>query len=69
ASLGNLGRTTFSSFSGSLVDWLDASAFANMFPAINSWSVFFVITTLMVIPSLLMIWSLRGHFARLTEHE
>ncbi|OOF18680.1 MFS transporter [Salinivibrio sp. MA427] len=43
ASLGNLGRTTVASFSGMMVDWLD------------SWSTFFVITALMVIPGLVML--------------
>lgn len=44
ASLGNLGRTTLSSFSGKLVDMLD-----------GNWPLFFVITALMVIPSLLLL--------------
>ncbi|CAM4319764.1 AmpG family muropeptide MFS transporter [Vibrio agarivorans] len=50
ASLGNLGRTTLASFSGELADWL------------NDWSLFFVITALMVIPSLIMLYSLRHYF-------
>ncbi|PMH41150.1 MFS transporter [Vibrio sp. 10N.286.49.B3] len=50
ASLGNLGRTTLASFSGELVDYLD------------NWSQFFLITALMVIPSLLMLYSLRHYF-------
>ncbi len=53
ASLGNLGRTVLASFSGELVDFLD------------SWSIFFAITALMVIPSLLMLLSLKGYFERL----
>ena len=48
ASLGNLGRTTLASFSGTMVDGLA-----------GNWSLFFVITTLMVLPSLAMIWLLR----------
>lgn len=48
ASLGNLGRTTLASFSGTMVDGLA-----------GNWSLFFVITALMVIPSLLMLWFLR----------
>ena len=44
ASLGALGRTTLSSVSGQVVDWLD-----------GNWAVFFVITALMVIPSLLLL--------------
>lgn len=50
ASLGNLGRTTLASFSGELVDYL------------NNWSLFFIITALMVIPSLIMLYSLRNFF-------
>jgi PAT family beta-lactamase induction signal transducer AmpG len=44
ASLGNLGRTTLSAFSGELVDYLQ-----------GDWSLFFVLTALMVIPSLLLL--------------
>lgn len=44
ASLGNLGRTTLASFSGELVDMLG-----------GNWALFFVITSLMVIPSLLLL--------------
>lgn len=44
ASLGNLGRTTLASFSGELVDALA-----------GNWPLFFVITALMVIPSLLLL--------------
>ncbi|MDV7104747.1 MFS transporter [Vibrio sp. TH_r3] len=55
ASLGNFGRTTLASFSGELVDYLD------------NWSLFFVITALMVIPSLIMLYSLRHYFNRLLE--
>lgn len=47
ASLGNLSRTTLASSSGYLVDWL------------GSWERFFIVTTLMVIPSLVMLWLLR----------
>ena len=55
ASLGNLGRTVLASFSGELVDYL------------NNWSLFFVITAVMVIPSLLMLYSLRGYFSALLK--
>ncbi len=55
ASLGNFGRTTLASFSGELVDYLD------------NWSTFFIITALMVIPSLIMLYSLRHYFADLLE--
>ncbi len=53
ASLGNLGRTTLASFSGVLADCL------------NNWSLFFIITAFMVIPSLLMLYSLRHYFTAL----
>ena len=55
ASLGNFGRTTLASFSGELADYL------------NNWSLFFILTALMVIPSLLMLWSLRHYFHDLLE--
>ncbi|WP_435248712.1 AmpG family muropeptide MFS transporter [Vibrio sp. nBUS_14] len=55
ASLGNLGRTTLASFSGELVDYL------------NDWSTFFIVTALMVIPSLIMLYSLRHFFTDLLE--
>jgi PAT family beta-lactamase induction signal transducer AmpG len=55
ASLGNFGRTTLASFSGELVDYL------------NDWTAFFVLTALMVIPSLIMLYSLRHYFTELLE--
>lgn len=55
ASLGNLGRTTLASFSGEVVDYL------------NDWSTFFILTALMVIPSLIMLYSLRHFFTDLLE--
>ena len=45
ASLGNLGRTTLAVFSGVMVDGLG-----------GNWALFFVITALMVVPSLLILW-------------
>ncbi len=48
ASLGNLGRTTVSSVSGQVVDWLN-----------GNWGIFFILTTLMVIPSLLLLLNMR----------
>ncbi|PNQ63900.1 AmpG family muropeptide MFS transporter [Vibrio sagamiensis] len=53
ASLGSFGRTTLAGFSGELIDYLD------------DWSMFFIITTLMVIPSLIMLYSLRHYFAKI----
>ncbi|MFB9133371.1 AmpG family muropeptide MFS transporter [Vibrio olivae] len=55
ASLGNFSRTVLASFSGELADLL------------NNWSLFFVITALMVVPSLLMLYSLRHYFNRLLD--
>lgn len=52
ASIGNAGRTTFAASSGALVDWLD-----------GDWGTFFVITTLMVIPSLICLWIIRRRLA------
>lgn len=49
ASIGTAGRTLFAASSGALVDWLD-----------GDWGTFFVITTLMVIPSLVCLWVIRG---------
>ncbi len=53
ASLGNFGRTTLASFSGELADYL------------NDWSLFFILTALMVIPSLIMLYTLRHYFTDL----
>jgi len=48
ASLGTLGRTLLASYSGVLVDFLE-----------GDWSVFFVITSLMVLPSLWLLYLIR----------
>ena len=48
ASLGNLSRTTLSASSGAVVDFLD-----------GNWPLFFVLTTLMVLPSLAILWFAR----------
>ena len=55
ASLGNFGRTTLASFSGELVDYL------------NDWSTFFIITALMVIPSLVMLYTMRDYFTKMLD--
>src|SRR5690554_615898 len=54
ASIATLGRTLLGSYSGALVDFLD-----------GNWALFFVFTTLMVIPSLLFLWSIRKPIERL----
>jgi PAT family beta-lactamase induction signal transducer AmpG len=48
ASIGTLGRTTLAASSGELVDWLN-----------GDWGIFFIITTVMVIPSLILLWFIR----------
>jgi len=48
ASIGTMGRTTLASSSGALVDWLH-----------GDWGLFFIITALMVIPSLILLWFIR----------
>ena len=49
ASIGTIGRTTLASSSGSIVDYLD-----------GNWGIFFIITSIMVIPSLLILYILRN---------
>ena len=48
ASIGTAGRTTLAASSGALVDWLN-----------GDWGIFFVITAIMVIPSLVCLWFIR----------
>ena len=48
ASIGTAGRTLFASSSGMMVDWLN-----------GNWIVFFIITALMVIPSLICLFLIR----------
>lgn len=70
ASLGNLGRTTLSSFSGTLVDKLAQWPLIAELNWLTPWSAFFILTTLMILPSLIMLLSLRQHFAKLTaQHD
>jgi PAT family beta-lactamase induction signal transducer AmpG len=49
ASIGTAGRTTLASSSGALVDWLN-----------GDWGTFFILTALMVVPSLIILWILRN---------
>jgi len=49
ASVGTLGRTTLASSSGALVDWLN-----------GDWGIFFIMTAIMVIPSLICLWFIRN---------
>ena len=56
SSAGNLGRTIFAGSSGFLVDGLDnIPVLENTFGENSEWMVFFIITALMVIPSLIML--------------
>ena len=48
ASIGTAGRTTLASSSGALVDWLN-----------GDWGIFFVITAIMVIPSLIFLYMIK----------
>ena len=48
-SIGTAGRTTLASSSGALVDWLN-----------GDWGTFFVLTTIMVIPSLVFLWLIKN---------
>jgi len=48
ASIGTAGRTTLASSSGALVDWLN-----------GNWGLFFVLTAIMVLPSLIILWSMK----------
>jgi MFS transporter, PAT family, beta-lactamase induction signal transducer AmpG len=49
ASIGTAGRTTLASSSGAMVDWLN-----------GDWGIFFIITAIMVIPSLILLWFIRN---------
>ena len=48
ASIGTAGRTTLASSSGALVDWLN-----------GDWGIFFIITAIMVIPTLIILWFIK----------
>ncbi|MDB4224190.1 MFS transporter [Granulosicoccus sp.] len=56
ASLGTAGRTVLASSSGAMVDGLD-----------GDWGLFFVITALMVIPSLVVLWMVKDKFTFLEK--
>ncbi len=49
ASIGTAGRTTLASSSGALVDWLN-----------GDWGTFFILTAIMVIPSLICLWMIKN---------
>ena len=48
ASIGTAGRTTLAASSGALVDWLN-----------GDWGIFFIITTVMVVPSLIFLYLIK----------
>ena len=48
ASIGTAGRTTLASSSGALVDWLN-----------GDWGIFFILTAVMVIPSLILLYIIK----------
>ena len=62
ASLGNFGRTTLATLSGDMVDYLEkfseTLSFANYPESQPYWAIFFIITSIMVIPSLLILFGL-----------
>ena len=49
ASIGTAGRTTLAASSGAMVDWLN-----------GDWGIFFIITALMVIPSLILLYLMKN---------
>ena len=71
ASIGTAGRTLMASSSGALVDTLENGAFLNLkykfinlgsisIPSFeNPWAIFFIITAIMVIPSLIFLWLIK----------
>jgi len=57
-SLGTFGRVMLGSYSGIIVDWLD-----------GNWALFFVLTSLMVIPSMLFLYSIRKPLNQLINNK
>ena len=49
ASIGTAGRTTLAASSGALVDWLN-----------GDWGIFFIITAVMVVPSLIFLYMIKN---------
>ena len=49
ASIGTAGRTTLAASSGAMVDWLN-----------GDWGIFFIITAIMVIPSLVFLFFIKN---------
>ena len=57
ASIGTAGRTTLAASSGALVDWLN-----------GDWGIFFIITAIMVIPSLIFLYMIRHRLNLMTKY-
>ncbi|WP_460312162.1 AmpG family muropeptide MFS transporter [Aliiglaciecola aliphaticivorans] len=58
ASLGTLSRTLMASASGFLVDWMD-----------GNWAFFFILTAIMVMPSLVILWLIKDHIYALEKRD
>ncbi|GAA6182845.1 MFS transporter [Aliiglaciecola sp. NS0011-25] len=58
ASLGTLSRTLMASASGFLVDWMD-----------GNWAFFFILTAVMVLPSLVILWMIKDHIYALEKRD
>ncbi|GAA0854223.1 AmpG family muropeptide MFS transporter [Aliiglaciecola litoralis] len=56
ASLGTLSRTMMASASGFIVDWMN-----------GNWAAFFILTAVMVIPSLVLLYFIKDHIAELEQ--
>ena len=56
ASIGTAGRTTLAASSGAMVDWLN-----------GDWGIFFIITAVMVIPSLIFLYIIKNEI-KLSEN-
>lgn len=57
ASVGNFGRTSLAGVSGYTVDWL------------GSWELFFIMTAIMVLPSLLLLFSIRKKLIKIIQSD
>lgn len=56
ASIATLGRTVIGSYSGAFVDYLA-----------GNWALFFILITLMIIPSLVFLWTIRKQIQRIEQ--
>jgi PAT family beta-lactamase induction signal transducer AmpG len=58
ASVATFGKNVFSAFSGFVVDKLEF--LSNPENLHNHWAIFFIITAIMVIPSLIFLWFIKN---------